>query len=190
MGKRIVPIIVFGFDYNNDRTAAGPGTWWRCFTAAELAKDLRRTTGAECLFIVSPGRAPGVSVSKQPCTMADMMAGVLQASMPPDAPVDIVVGAPVWGTRAELVEAVRLIEQKRRAGFEIDEAYLVSNTLHVTCRIRFLAWRLRRNLGLWWEWRPHSCWWMLPAWGLRARARELGKFAVELVRAWGWRPKL
>lgn len=178
-----IPVIVFGYD-----KGLGFGTRLRARRGAELYHALR-ARGRTPFIIVSAGRDPRVGEANGP-TMAEEMADFLVDSCGVARGFICVAMRPVWGTRAELVEAIRVIQLHRECGYGIGEAYCVSNPLHVHLRIRLLAFALRRRLGFSWRWRFAGSMWGVPGWGLLARCRELGKFGVECLRVWFWRPTL
>lgn len=183
----LVPIVVFGLDYNKERTQAGPGTQLRCLEGVDVYHELQMQ-GEAAFFIVSPGQAPGVTHNRQPHTMARMMAQALIALEVPSSHIH--VGEPTWGTRGELLEAVRVIrKRKQEDGVTISKAYLVSNRIHLW-RISVLAAALKRNLSLDWEWHRSAVLWQLSSCSLKERLKELAKIAVELQRARRWHPEL
>lgn len=184
MGK-IVPIVVFGFDYDVTRTQAGSGTQLRCLEGAEVYNNLVRQ-GKDAFFIVSPGRAPGVTPEHQPETMAEMMARMLHVLGVPSS--NIQFGRPTWGTHGELLEAVRIIQNMQRSGTEILTAYLVSNQWHL-CRIRLLATVVKLNLGFDWKWKySAAAWGDIMPFTLKEQLKEFGKIVTEFFQAWRWRP--
>lgn len=183
----LVPIVVFGLDYNQERTQAGPGTQLRCLKGVDVYHELQMQ-GEVAFFIVSPGQAPGVTYERQPHTMARMMAQVLIALEVPSSHIH--VGEPTWGTRGELLEAVRVIrKRKQEAGVTISKAYLVSNRIHLR-RISVLAAALKRNLGLGWEWHRSAVLRQSSSYTMRELLEEFAKTAVELQRARRWHPEL
>ena len=174
--RQIVPIVIFGFDYNEDRTNVGIGTYMRCLEGVDIARQLFWKEDKDYLFVVSPGRASGVSETEQPMTMAEMMVNALRDALGEEPKVAV---GETWGTRGEVHEASRIIQQKINEGLHISEACLVSNKLHLW-RIGLYAERLKKASGLEWTWRYEACAWSVSSWGMRRRAQEMGSYLGEL----------
>lgn len=181
-----VPIVILGFDLNEDRTDLGSGSKARCRATGYLYDDAI-AQGYTPFIVVSPGRAPGKSAAQEPHTMAQMMQRYLIEYGV--RITDIRVGRPVWGTRAELAEAARIIRQEKKTGHNVlIWAYVVSDKEHLP-RIRILTRYLTRNLGLDWRWELYKTR-TIPSWSLKETLKEYGKAFVEIFRGYRWHPQL
>ncbi len=181
-----IAIVVFGYDHDKARVAAGPGTILRCREGLAIYNQLK-LQGCSPYFVLTAGRAPGVTREDQPVAMSQMMGKFLhEKGAVPYA--DLCWNDEAWGTNAEIVQAVKLIDGKSVEGWKTETVFLVSNRWHLR-RIRVVAFGLAKSLDLPWEWRTSSAYWDMP-FNWRESIKEWGKFALALVRAPFWEPAI
>ena len=148
---KIVPIIVMGFDLEEGGKELGP--WSKAYCDAAIQKyQKERENGYKPVFIISAGIATNRrKFSRQSTTMAKMMGQYLIG--PGISKEYIVDESSVWGSRAEIKEAIRIIIESK---WSISHIWIVSSHHHCL-RLRIIYSRETWKEKKVWKYKFVSC---------------------------------
>ena len=167
---KIVPIIIMGFDLEEDGKELGPWSEAYCDAAIQKYQEERKNHHKP-MFIMSAGIANNrKKFSRQSMTMAKMMGQYLIKQG--ISKENIVDESSVWGSRAEIEEAIRIIIENK---WDILHIWIVSSHHHCL-RLRIICSREIWKAKKIWEYKFISCPNNLNILG------ELAKIFIEILR--------
>lgn len=145
--KGAVPIILLACDLMPGGEEIGPESKRRAGKAIERLRTLQER-GRQSVIVVSAGPSPDIRKYPAKKTMALLTYSYLKREGV--EPEKMLIGQPVWGTRAEIQEAIRLIETKNLCSLEVE---IVSSRYHL-CRLDLL-WHILIGDRDGWEYSHH-----------------------------------